>query len=191
MLMTQQLQNLPGRTPPFTYEGKQYTAYKAQQQRRKIERAMRKQKDRCIAADAAGETEMFTAASIKHRRQKDIYEDFCKAGCTPSTSGRSQRDIIGGLEQKRGQSSGHRISRKNLQTTLTDSDKGGIINNKAKPNGDIYTISRYASKNEMAFCIQLQDAFFCAKGRDNISQQIGLPKHRCFTEQIYRSLYRS
>lgn len=65
--------------PPFTYEGRKYTAYEAQQQMRKMERAMRKQKDRCIVADAAGDEENFTAASIKLRRQKDIYEDFCKA----------------------------------------------------------------------------------------------------------------
>lgn len=68
--------------PPFTYEGKQYTAYEAQQQMRKMERAMRRQKDRCIVADAAGDEENFTAASIKLRRQKDIYEDFCKAAGT-------------------------------------------------------------------------------------------------------------
>ena len=65
--------------PPFTYEGRKYTAYEASQQMRKMERAMRKQKDRCIVADAAGDEEGFTAASIKLRRQKDIYEDFCKA----------------------------------------------------------------------------------------------------------------
>ncbi len=68
--------------PPFTYEGRTYTAYQAQQQMRKMERAMRKQKDRCIAADAAGDTQSFTAASIKLRRQKDIYEDFCRAAGT-------------------------------------------------------------------------------------------------------------
>ena len=65
--------------PPFTYEGRKYTAYEASQQMRKMERAMRKQKDRCIVADAAGDEDSFTAASIKLRRQKDIYEDFCKA----------------------------------------------------------------------------------------------------------------
>lgn len=65
--------------PPFTYQGRKYTAYEASQQMRKMERAMRKQKDRCIVADAAGDKEGFTAASIKLRRQKDIYEDFCKA----------------------------------------------------------------------------------------------------------------
>lgn len=64
---------------PFTYEGRKYTAYEASQQMRKMERAMRKQKDRCIVADAAGDEDSFTTASIKLRRQKDIYEDFCKA----------------------------------------------------------------------------------------------------------------
>ncbi|MDE7399665.1 MAG: phage minor capsid protein [Oscillospiraceae bacterium] len=65
--------------PPFTYEGKQYTAYKAQQQMRKMERMMRKQKDRCVVFDAAGDVENYTVSSIKLRRMKDIYEDFCKA----------------------------------------------------------------------------------------------------------------
>ena len=73
----EELQNID--QPPFTYEGRTYTAYEASQQMRKMERTMRKQKDRCIVADAAGDEEGFTAASIKLRRQKDIYEDFCKA----------------------------------------------------------------------------------------------------------------
>ena len=73
----EELQNID--QPPFTYEGRTYTAYEASQQMRKMERAMRKQKDRCIVADAAGDEEGFTTASIKLRRQKDIYEDFAKA----------------------------------------------------------------------------------------------------------------
>ena len=72
----EELQNID--QPPFTYEGRTYTAYEASQMR-KMERAMRKQKDRCIVADAAGDKEGFTTASIKLRRQKDIYEDFAKA----------------------------------------------------------------------------------------------------------------
>lgn len=64
---------------PFTYEGRKYTAYEASQQMRKMERAMRKQKDRCIVADAAGDEEAFATASIRLNRQKYIYEDFCKA----------------------------------------------------------------------------------------------------------------
>lgn len=73
----EELQNID--QPPFTYEGRTYTAYEASQQMRKMERAMRKQKDRCIVADAAGDKEAFETASIRLNRQKYIYEDFCKA----------------------------------------------------------------------------------------------------------------
>lgn len=73
----EELQNID--QPPFTYEGQTYTAYEASQQMRKMERAMRKQKDRCIVADAAGDEEAFATASIRLNRQKYIYEDFCKA----------------------------------------------------------------------------------------------------------------
>lgn len=73
----EELQNID--QPPFTYEGRTYTAYEASQQMRKMERAMRKQKDRCIVADAAGDEEAFVTASIRLNRQKYIYEDFCKA----------------------------------------------------------------------------------------------------------------
>ncbi len=114
--------------PPFTYEGKQYTAYKAQQQMRKMERAMRKQKDRCIVADAAGDTQTFTAASIKLRRQKDIYEDFCKAAGTYTEY---ERTFVAGYNRWLGAKTGA-VTRaqnkfKNAQITLTNSGNGGII----------------------------------------------------------------
>lgn len=107
--------------PPFTYEGKQYTAYKAQQQMRKMERKIRKQKDRCIAADAAGDTEAFTAASIKLRRQKDIYEDFCKAAGTYTEY---ERTFVAGYGRRLGAKTGAitraQKKQKSLQMTLTD-----------------------------------------------------------------------
>ncbi len=114
--------------PPFTYEGKQYTAYKAQQQMRKMERIMRKQKDRCIAADAAGDAKTFTAASIKLRRQKDIYEDFCKAAGTYTEY---ERTFVAGYNRRLGAKTGAvtraQNKQKNLQIPLTDLEKGGII----------------------------------------------------------------
>lgn len=64
--------------PPFTYEGKKYTAYEAQQQMRKMERKMRKQKDRCIAFDAVRDVENYTVTSIRLRRMKDVYENFAR-----------------------------------------------------------------------------------------------------------------
>lgn len=117
--------------PPFTYEGKQYTAYKAQQQMRKMERAMRKQKDRCIVADAAGDRKTFEAASIKLRRQKDIYEDFCKAAGTYTEY---ERTFVVGYGRKLAAKTGA-VTRaqnkfKNAQITLTNSGNGGIMDEK-------------------------------------------------------------
>lgn len=117
--------------PPFTYQGKQYTAYKAQQQMRKMERKMRKQKDRCIAADAAGDTDAFTAASIKLRRQKDIYEDFCKAAGTYTEY---ERTFVAGYGRRLGVRTGA-ITRKqnvikNAWNTLTITDESVTIGEK-------------------------------------------------------------
>ena len=115
--------------PPFTYEGRKYTAYEASQQMRKMERAMRKQKDRCIVADAAGDEEGFTAASIKLRRQKDIYEDFCKAADNYT---QYERTFVAGYDRRLAGKTGA-VTRKQrefekAQMRLTDSGNGGIIN---------------------------------------------------------------
>ena len=114
--------------PPFTYEGRRYTAYEAQQQMRKMERSMRKQKDRCIVADAAGDTEGFTTASIKLRRQKDIYEDFCKAADSYT---QYERTIVGGYDRRLAGKTGA-VTRKQrafekAQMRLTDNTNDDII----------------------------------------------------------------
>ena len=121
-------------SPPFTFEGKRYTAYEAQQQMRKMERAMRRQKDRCIVADAIGDKDTFTAASIKLRRQKDIYEDFCKAAGTYTEY---ERTFVSGynrqLAAKTGAVTRKQNAFKNAQITLnqtpplTNGGNGGII----------------------------------------------------------------
>lgn len=95
---------------------------------RKMERAMRRQKDRRIVADAAGDTETFTAASIKLRRQKDVYEDFCKAAGTYTEY---ERTFVAGynrhLAGKTGAVTRRQNKQKNSQITLTDLENGGII----------------------------------------------------------------
>lgn len=110
------------------YQGRRYTAYEAQQQMRKMERSMRKQKDRCIVADAAGDTEGFTTARIKLRRQKDIYEDFCKAADSYT---QYERTIVGGYDRRLAGKTGA-VTRKQrafekAQMRLTDSGDSGII----------------------------------------------------------------
>lgn len=114
--------------PPFTYEGRTYTAYEASQQMRKMERAMRKQKDRCIVADAAGDEESFTTASIKLRRQKDIYEDFCKAADSYT---QYERTYVAGYDRRLAGKTGA-VTRKQrafekVQIRLTEEKNRAII----------------------------------------------------------------
>ncbi|MBD5130881.1 MAG: hypothetical protein HDT43_13305 [Ruminococcaceae bacterium] len=152
--------------PPFTYEGRQYTAYEAQQQMRKMERAMRKQKDRCIVADAAGDKDAFTAASIKLRRQKDYYEDFCKAAGTYTEY---ERTFVSGynrqLAAKTGAVTRKQKALKNAQVTLTDVENGGIIKEERKRLIDSFyaaqsidEVKEYA-KNVLGFDYRQYDKF--------------------------------
>lgn len=126
----EELQNID--QPPFTYEGRKYTAYEASQQMRKMERAMRKQKDRCIVADAAGDEDSFTAASIKLRRQKDIYEDFCKAADSYT---QYERTYVAGYDRRLAGKTGAVTRRQRefekAQMTL-ESDIGSKIRRTAK-----------------------------------------------------------
>lgn len=122
----EELQNID--QPPFTYEGRTYTAYEASQQMRKMERAMRKQKDRCIVADAAGDKESFTTASIKLRRQKDIYEDFCKAADSYT---QYERTYVAGYDRRLAGKTGA-VTRKQrafekVQIRLTEEKNRAII----------------------------------------------------------------
>ena len=64
--------------PDFVFEGKTYTAYEATQEQRKMERAMRRQKDKMISYDAAGLKDDFTTASIRLNRQREAYVNFSK-----------------------------------------------------------------------------------------------------------------
>lgn len=76
--------------PPFTYDGRTYSAYEASQYQRKMETAMRKTKRRIIAADGAGLSDDFTAESIKLRRQREMYRDFSHKAHLPTQEDRIQ-----------------------------------------------------------------------------------------------------
>ena len=82
------LQNID--PPPFTYDGRAYSAYEASQYQRKMETAMRKTKRRIIAADGAGLSDDFTAESIKLRRQREMYRDFSHKAHLPTQEDRIQ-----------------------------------------------------------------------------------------------------
>ncbi len=76
--------------PPFTYDGRTYSAYEASQYQRKMETAMRKTKRRIMAADGAGLSDDFTAESIKLRRQREMYREFSHKAHLPTQEDRIQ-----------------------------------------------------------------------------------------------------
>lgn len=117
----EELQNID--QPPFTYEGRKYTAYEASQQMRKMERAMRKQKDRCIVADAAGDEEAFATASIRLNRQKYIYEDFCKAADSYTEY---ERTYVTGFNRSIAARSGVAVIKKEYKLIASTLDKSAV-----------------------------------------------------------------
>lgn len=65
--------------PPFTYQGKEYTAYEATQKQRQIETAIRTCKREVLAFKEAGLEADYTDASVRLRRLNNEYKRFSKA----------------------------------------------------------------------------------------------------------------
>lgn len=86
--------------PPFSYKGKEYDYYAANQRQRTIERAIRKTKRELIGYDAAGDKEAFTAASIKLQRKRQEYQSFSKAA---DLRQKPERHQVYGFDRKIGQ----------------------------------------------------------------------------------------
>lgn len=76
--------------PPIEYNGKELTYYECTQKQRSMENQMRKTKRELIAADGNGDKDMFTAKSIKLRRQKESYAKFSKAADLLTQNERTQ-----------------------------------------------------------------------------------------------------
>lgn len=76
--------------PPIEYSGKTLTYYECTQKQRTMETAMRKTKREIIAAQASGDDDMFTAKSIRLRRQKEEYANFSKSAGMLTQNERAQ-----------------------------------------------------------------------------------------------------
>lgn len=76
--------------PPIEYNGKTLTYYECTQKQRAMETAMRKTKREIIAAQASGDDDMFTAKSIRLRRQKEEYANFSKSAGMLTQNERTQ-----------------------------------------------------------------------------------------------------
>lgn len=76
--------------PPIEYNGKMLTYYECTQKQRVMETAMRKTKREIMAAQASGDDDMFTAKSIRLRRQKEEYANFSKSAGMLTQNERAQ-----------------------------------------------------------------------------------------------------
>jgi hypothetical protein len=65
--------------PPITFEGKEYSAYEATQQMRKIETAMRACKRKIIGYEAAGQTDQENAYRARLLALRQKYNAFSEA----------------------------------------------------------------------------------------------------------------
>lgn len=63
----------------ITYEGRHYTGYEATQMQRKVERSIRKQKNRILIDEATGDAEKLRTDQIRLRRLSEEYKRFSKA----------------------------------------------------------------------------------------------------------------
>lgn len=63
----------------ITYEGRHYTGYEATQMQRKVERSIRKQKNRILVDEATGDAEKLRTDQIRLRRLSEEYKRFSKA----------------------------------------------------------------------------------------------------------------
>lgn len=63
----------------IAYEGRHYTGYEATQMQRKVERSIRKQKNRILVDEATGDAEKLRTDQIRLRRLSEEYKRFAKA----------------------------------------------------------------------------------------------------------------
>ncbi len=73
-----------------TYQGRHYTGYEATQMQRKVERAIRQQKNRILVDEAAGDTEKLTTDRIRLNRLDAEYARFSRATGLPTQRERTQ-----------------------------------------------------------------------------------------------------
>lgn len=73
-----------------TVDGKHYTGYEATQMQRKLERAIRMQKNRCLVDEATGDKEKLLTDQIKLQRYRQEYVRFSKAAGLRTENERAQ-----------------------------------------------------------------------------------------------------
>ena len=84
-----------------TYNGKHYTGYEATQLQRKLERSMRKQKNRILVYEASGDADKLETAQVRLRLTSQEYRRFSHAAGLRTESERAYVAGFGGRQSGR------------------------------------------------------------------------------------------
>lgn len=145
--------------PPIEYNGKTLTYYECTQKQRAMETAMRKTKREIIAAKASGDDDMFTAKSIRLRRQKEEYAKFSdKAGLLTQ----NERTQVYGFDKSISAKAAWAV--KKIQNQ--ESEKRSKVGNPNSVNFNVVNSSEYRMKfNGISGNTKIDD-LICQKSRD-------------------------
>ncbi len=108
----------------FTFEGKEYTGYEATQIQRKLESAIRKQKDRAVLFAASGDDTARRTAQEKINALTEKYADFSKAADLPT---KKERLSVAGFRKVSTQKGISTVQQDKNRITLTNSTNSGKI----------------------------------------------------------------
>lgn len=117
----------------ITYQGRHYTGYEATQKQRAVERAIRKEKNRILVAEATGDNESLQTAQIRLQRLNQEYRGFSKAAGLPTQRERTMVAGFGRGEAVRATASGTRyeVFSGQLRGTVT---RTGVVVSAASPH---------------------------------------------------------
>ena len=106
-----------------TVDGKHYTGYEAAQMQRKLERSIRAQKRRVLAAEASGDKEALTTAQIRLQRLRQEYGRFSKAAGLQTENERLHVAGVGSRKTALGDTKGLAYGYKREYTTTVDREQ--------------------------------------------------------------------
>ena len=157
--------------PPIEYNGKTLTYYECTQKQRAMETAMRKTKREIIAAKASGDDDMFTAKSIRLRRQKEEYAKFSdKAGLLTQ----NERTQVYGFDKSISAKAAWAVRKaaKPLDNgggsgIIKESGKNPITQITDKAIERVPVVKIYGYTDEQSIFIQQQHKILLAYSRDN------------------------
>ena len=160
------------------YEGRHFdTVYEATQYQRQIERAVRKQKNRILVDEAAGNEEKLTADQIKLRRLDQEYRRFCKA-----TGLRTEDERLRVSGFGRGQTVKTKNSKK---TGIENSKQSDILNEE-----EAYAVYQYKSAKSYQINAALRGEIAVSEDLEPVIHSIddALEKLPIYEGTVYRSM---